>query len=113
MGRCKVTGLMLCCAGMMLSHYAPSLPVRLNATDVAVEEALLAFGAPLPGAGAIWQMSAERDAKEAAARLFAGLRWLDSEGQRLGLRGIAVMPVPLEGLGAAINDRLERAAAPR
>ena len=44
---------------------------------------------------------------------FAGLRWLDAEGTRLGLRGIAAMPVPETGLGAAINDRLVRAAAPR
>ena len=99
--------------GMMLSHYAPSLPVRLNARDVAPDEALLAFGPALPGAGAVWQMSEARDLREAAARLFAGLRWLDAEGQRLGLKAIAAMPVPLEGLGAAINDRLERAATPR
>ena len=50
---------------------------------------------------------------EAAARLFAGLRWLDAEGARLGLRGIAAMPVPERGLGLAVNDRLQRAAAPR
>ena len=53
------------------------------------------------------------DLAEAASRLFAGLRWLDAEGARLGLRGIAAMPVPPTGLGAAINDRLARAAAPR
>lgn len=99
--------------GMMLSHYAPALPVRLDATAVAAEEALLAFGEPLRGAGATWQLSAARDLREAAARLFAGLRWLDAEGARLGLRRIAVMAVPRDGLGAAINDRLERAAAPR
>jgi L-threonylcarbamoyladenylate synthase len=99
--------------GMMLSHYAPSLPVRLEAREVAPDEALLAFGPALPGAGATWQMSEGRDLREAAARLFAGLRWLDAEGRRLGLKRIAVMPVPAEGLGAAINDRLERAAAPR
>lgn len=99
--------------GMMLSHYAPALPVRLGAAQVAADEALLAFGPALPGAGAVWQMSETRDLREAAARLFAGLRWLDAEGQRLGLARIAVMTVPMEGLGAAINDRLERAAAPR
>lgn len=99
--------------GMMLSHYAPTLPVRLDATEVAADEALLAFGPALPGAGATWQLSEARDLREAAARLFAGLRWLDAEGQRAGLARIAVMPVPAEGLGAAINDRLERAAAPR
>ncbi|MBW6401107.1 threonylcarbamoyl-AMP synthase [Roseomonas sp. HJA6] len=99
--------------GMMLSHYAPSLPVRLGAEAVSADEALLAFGPPLPGAGAVFQMSETRDAREAAAQLFAGLRRLDAEGQRLGLARIAVMPVPTDGLGAAINDRLERAAAPR
>lgn len=99
--------------GMMLSHYAPSLPVRLEANTVAASEALLAFGPALPGAGAVWQLSEGRDLREAAARLFAGLRWLDAEGQRLGLARIAVMPVPMDGLGAAINDRLGRAAAPR
>jgi L-threonylcarbamoyladenylate synthase len=99
--------------GMMLSHYAPSLPVRLDALAVAADEALLAFGPPLPGAGAVWQLSEARDLRDAAARLFAGLRWLDAEGARLGLARIAVMRVPMAGLGAAINDRLGRAAAPR
>lgn len=99
--------------GLMISHYAPSLPVRLGAADVAAGEALLAFGEPLPGAGAIFQLSVARDLREAAANLFAGLRALDAEGTRRGLAGIAVMPVPGHGLGAAINDRLERAAAPR
>jgi len=100
--------------GMMLSHYAPSLPVRLEASEVGRDEALLAFGpVPLPGAGALWNLSPGGDVAEAARRLFAGLRWLDAEGQRLGLTRIAAMPVPEEGLGAAIADRLARAAAPR
>jgi L-threonylcarbamoyladenylate synthase len=99
---------------MMLSHYAPSLPVRLGAEAVGPDEALLAFGAqPLGGAGAMWNLSPSGETEEAAARLFAGLRWLDAEGKRLGLRGIAAMAVPEAGLGAAINDRLARAAAPR
>jgi len=99
--------------GLLASHYAPKLPVRLHATQVDADEALLAFGAPLPGAGATFNLSAARDLTEAAARLFTGLRRLDAEGQRLGLRRIAVMPIPARGLGLAINDRLERAAAPR
>jgi L-threonylcarbamoyladenylate synthase len=99
--------------GMMLSHYAPGLPVRLHATTVAADEALLAFGAPLTGAGALWNLTERGDLTEAAARLFAGLRWLDAEGARRGLKRIAVMPVPETGLGLAINDRLARAAAPR
>jgi L-threonylcarbamoyladenylate synthase len=99
--------------GMLLSHYAPGLPVRLDARSVTAEEALLAFGRPLPGAGTVWQLSEAGDVVEAAARLFAGLRWLDTEGALLGLRAIAAMPVPDTGLGLAINDRLRRAAAPR
>ncbi len=99
--------------GLMVSHYAPTLPVRLDAETVGVDEALLAFGPPLPGAGAVFTLSAAGDVTEAAANLFAGLRWLDAEGQRLGLRRIAAMRVPMYGLGLAINDRLARAAAPR
>ncbi len=99
--------------GMLASHYAPGLPVRLDATEVAQDEALLAFGPPLPGAGATFQLSAAGDATEAAAHLFEGLRVLDAAGARLSLRRIAAMPVPDAGLGLAINDRLRRAAAPR
>jgi L-threonylcarbamoyladenylate synthase len=99
--------------GLLASHYAPSLPLRLAATAVAADEALLAYGPPLPGAGATFQLSEAGDLAEAAANLFAGLRALDAAGARLGLRGIAAMPVPQTGLGLAINDRLRRAAAPR
>ncbi len=95
--------------GMMQSHYAPSLPLRLDAAEVAADEALLAFGRPLPGAKTVYQLSEGRDLREAAARLFAGLRVLDGADAR----GIAAMPIPAEGLGAAIRDRLARAAAPR
>lgn len=99
--------------GMLLSHYAPDLPVRLGASEVGADEALLAFGPPVPGAELVFNLSEGGDLREAAARLFAGLRWLDAEGRRLGLVRIAVMPVPGHGLGAAIADRLGRAAAPR
>lgn len=100
--------------GLMLSHYAPRLPLRLEARSVRVDEALLAFGpTPMRGAGAMWNLSPGGHLAEAAARLFAGLRWLDAEGDRLGLTGIAAMKVPAVGLGEAINDRLARAAAPR
>lgn len=95
--------------GQLASHYAPSLPVRLEATSVAADEALLAFGPPLPGAGAVFALSETADLTEAAARLFAGLRALDGSG----LARIAVMPIPRHGLGLAINDRLARAAADR
>ncbi len=99
--------------GQFASHYAPGLPVRLSADTVAEDEALLAFGAPLSGAGLLFQLSENANPAEAAAHLFAGLRALDRDGQRLGLRGIAVMPIPEHGIGEAIADRLRRAAAPR
>ena len=99
--------------GLLVSHYAPRLPVRLAARSVTAVEALLAFGPPLPGAGLTFNLSGGGEMAEAAARLFCGLRWLDEEGGRLGLNSIAVMPVPDAGLGLAINDRLARAAAPR
>jgi L-threonylcarbamoyladenylate synthase len=74
---------------------------------------MLAFG-PVPGhPDAVFQLSLDEDLVEAAARLFDGLRRLDAEGARLGLGGIAVAPIPETGLGLAINDRLQRAAAPR
>ena len=96
--------------GMMASHYAPRLPLRLNADSVRADEALLAFGPnPLAGAAVTENLSRRGDTKEAAAKLFAALRRLD----RPDLSGIAAMPIPGDGLGAAINDRLRRAAAPR
>jgi L-threonylcarbamoyladenylate synthase len=67
----------------------------------------------LPGAGCVFNLSADADITEAATHLFSALRWLDTEGTRLGLTRIAVMDVPTTGLGLAINDRLQRAAAPR
>ena len=93
--------------GMLASHYAPSLPLRLNATTVAPSEALLAFGpeAPAGAAETMW-LSSVGDVAEAAAHLFAMLRALD----RPNFTAIAVMPIPERGLGRAINDRLRRAA---
>jgi L-threonylcarbamoyladenylate synthase len=99
--------------GQLASHYAPILPLRLNATTAGPDEALLAFGPAPAGASATWNLSDHGDLTEAASRLFAGLRTLDEEGRRLALTRIAAMPVPHEGLGEAINDRLNRAAAPR
>jgi L-threonylcarbamoyladenylate synthase len=94
--------------GMGQVHYAPSLPLRLEAREAAADEALLAFGpGPPPGAALTLNLSPGGDLDEAAANLFAYLRRLD----RQGLRAIAVMPVPESGLGLAINDRLRRAAA--
>ena len=99
--------------GLLVSHYAPALPVRLRAEVLAAEEALLAFGVPLPGAKLVFQLSETENLTEAAARLFEGLHWLDAQAPCLGLRRIAAMAVPEAGLGLAINDRLGRAAAPR
>jgi L-threonylcarbamoyladenylate synthase len=92
--------------GMLASHYAPTLPVRLNAAAAHPGEALLAFG---PADGAALNLSPDGDLEEAAAHLFAMLRALD----QTEYRGIAIMPIPEHGLGLAINDRLRRAAAPR
>ena len=99
--------------GLLSSHYAPKLPVRLDAVDVEDDEALLAFGRPLPGASLVFCLSCKADLTEAAARLFAGLRQLDADAAALGLTQIAAMSVPNRGLGRAINDRLCRAATPR
>jgi len=92
--------------GRLKRHYATAKPLRLNATSVAGDEALLAFGPALKGAAVTLNLSASRDLKEAAANLFAMLRALD----RADVRGIAVMQIPADGLGEAINDRLQRAA---
>ena len=104
--------------GQTLRHYAPSIPLRLNAVDVAAGEALLAFGSikfmGVRGAGAAKDLPPDRlrnlsesgDLNEAAANLFRMLHELD----RPGHQGIAVMNVPAQGLGCAINDRLIRAA---
>ncbi len=99
--------------GLLASHYAPRLPVRLDAFHVGNDEALLAFGPVLTGAGAVFQLSAAGDLTEAAANLFVGLRTLDADAITRRLTRIAVMAVPDRGLGRAINDRLRRAAAPR
>ena len=96
--------------GMLASHYAPQLPVRVAATEARPGEVLLAFGPDAPSgfAEVLW-LSRSGDLAEAAANLFAMLRQLD----RPSFTGIAVMPIPERGLGRTINDRLRRAAAPR
>lgn len=92
--------------GRLKRHYATATPLRLNAISVEPGEALLAFGPPLPGAERTLNLSPSRDLKQAAANLFAMLRALDAWHPR----AIAVMPIPADGLGEAINDRLQRAA---
>ncbi|SNB62904.1 translation factor SUA5 [Arboricoccus pini] len=96
--------------GQLASHYAPRAALRLNATSVEPEEALLAFGPMVPVGGQVTlNLSPSGDTVEAASNLYAMLRRLDESG----VRRIAVMPLPSEGLGAALKDRLARAAAPR
>ena len=96
--------------GQLARHYAPGTPLRLDALDVSAGEALLAFGTEVPdGARKTVNLSASGDLQEAATNLFAALRALDA----CGAETIAVMPIPDEGLGEAINDRLRRAAEAR
>lgn len=89
--------------GQLASHYAPSKPLRLNATERRPDEWLIGFG-PIAGNDTL---SASGDLVEAAARLFDALHRADAGGAD----AIAVAPVPAQGLGRAINDRLARAAA--
>jgi L-threonylcarbamoyladenylate synthase len=90
--------------GRLTLHYAPDAPVRIEATGARAGEILLGFG---PGIGAPrWSLSPSGDPREAAANLFRLLREADREHPV----GIAVAPIPLTGLGEAINDRLRRAA---
>lgn len=89
--------------GRLARHYAPNAPVRLDVERPAPGEAWLSFG---PGGTGPWNLSPAGDLAEAAANLFAYLRAAD----RTSPRGIAIAPIPHEGLGEAINDRLKRAA---
>mgnify|MGYP001320627780 CR=1 FL=1 len=93
--------------GMLSRHYATSIPLRMNATELEEGEALLAFGGRTLGpAPAVCNLSRAGDLNEAAANLFDMMRKLD----RPDLKGIAVMEIPKTGLGRAINDRLRRAS---
>jgi L-threonylcarbamoyladenylate synthase len=93
--------------GMLARHYAPAARLRLGAREAHAGEALLAFGRTVSKhAGPTINLSAAGDLQEAAANLFSALRALDASGTG----AIAVMPIPEEGLGEAINDRLRRAA---
>ncbi|HEX4407767.1 MAG TPA: L-threonylcarbamoyladenylate synthase [Xanthobacteraceae bacterium] len=99
--------------GMLASHYAPHTRLRLDARTVEPGEALLAFGPALATGSShavkVMNLSSRGSTTEAAANLFSHLRALDAAGAKT----IAVMPIPHQGLGEAINDRLLRAAAPR
>ena len=92
--------------GMLASHYAPNASLRLNATECGEDEVLLGFG----DVDCALNLSPAGDVSEAAANLFSMLRKLDAEA---GGKSLAVSPIPMDGLGEAINDRLARAAAPR
>jgi L-threonylcarbamoyladenylate synthase len=91
--------------GQLRSHYAPTKRLRLDAVAAAADEWLIGFGAVAGDA----TLSATGDVIEAAARLFELLHEAESSDRA----AIAVAPIPESGLGAAINDRLRRAAAPR
>ena len=91
--------------GRLARHYAPDLPLRLEADAPRPGEAYLAFGAA-PAGERVWNLSQARDLQEAAANLFSALRAAD----RSGASAIGVAPIPHDGLGEAINDRLRRAA---
>ncbi len=105
--------------GLLLKHYAPKIPLRMNAVDLNPGEALLGFNSlrfmGVKGGGAAMSLpdsmrrnlSEEGDLHQAAANLFSMLRELDKPEHK----GIAVMPIPDVGLGVAINDRLKRAVS--
>lgn len=93
--------------GQLQSHYAPNARLRLGATQARDGEVLLGFGPNAPAG--VRSLSPTGDLTEAAAQLYQRLRELDAAGTS----AIAVMPIPEQGLGEAINDRLRRAAAPR
>ena len=95
--------------GQLASHYAPNAAVRLNVTDPLDGEELIGFGSVAGGGTLGLSLSSTGDLTEAAANLFDMLHRADASGCRL----IAVAPVPIHGLGEAINDRLHRAAAAR
>jgi L-threonylcarbamoyladenylate synthase len=95
--------------GMLRSHYAPRAHLRLEAMALREGEAGLDFGGVFDGAENVLDLSPSRNLAQAAANLFGYLRELDAKNPAC----IAVAPIPCEGLGEAINDRLARAAAPR
>lgn len=100
-----------CSSYDVLPPYTPRLPLYLERQYVMPDEALLAFGPQQTKSKCLtWNLSEQGCLQEAASRLFAGIRFLDREGQRLHLRAIAVQPIPRIGLGQTIHDRLNRMA---
>lgn len=97
-----IEGEAIAAPGMMLRHYAPRLPLRMNITDAEDSEWHIGFG-PITGDETL---SATGNMDEAAARLFDALHRAETSGRAR----IAIAPIPEAGIGAAINDRLRRAA---
>jgi L-threonylcarbamoyladenylate synthase len=95
--------------GQLTSHYAPLGKIRLNATEFFDDEAILTFGDYSYLKQPCFHLSLESNIIEATAKLFDGLHYMDS----IKAQKIAITPIPMQGLGVAINDRLQRAAAPR
>ena len=95
--------------GRLARHYAPRSPLRLNAVQAEADELLIGFG-PEASEACFTNLSPKGDVQEAAAHLFAVLHDADEAARSAG-HGLAVMPIPDDGLGEAINDRLQRAAA--
>ena len=89
--------------GLLLKHYAPAAPVRLNAVEAKPGEVLLGYG------DVAGDISLGDTPEEAARALYAALREADARGAR----GIAVARIPETGVGVAVNDRLRRAARGR
>ena len=94
--------------GQLKRHYAPPVPLLLNQSAAGPGQALLAFGPDAPAAEWVYNLSAQGDLIEAAARLFEGLHVLGGSGAS----AICAMPIPNEGIGMAINDRLRRGSVP-
>ena len=90
--------------GMLKRHYAPDVPIRLNATTFSETENVIGFGPNAPNA--VFNLSSTSNLVEAAANLFGLMHKLN----RPNANPIAVMPIPDIGIGIAINDRLRRAA---
>ncbi len=99
--------------GMLASHYAPNAQIRLDVTKPKNNEAFLGFGTNTIESPNALTLSTDGDLQEAAANLFDCLHRLDKMAEKHGLKGIACAPIPMDGLGIAINDRLSRAAAPK
>ena len=104
----EVAGDAISSPGQLRSHYAPDLPLRLDAEDAGEDTAWIGFGgSPVPRALCHFNLSPGGDLVEAAAELYHILRAADHSGAR----SIAIAPIPHRGIGVAINDRLHRAAA--